>query len=320
MKKSITLTLCVAVALLALAFLYSHHNAQHPSFEQSSAGSIAVLPLSGEAMVNVTPDVSMRFDTGSCVSLLTEADAERLRRAGATVTEQWFPSVARDVNGKFFTATRRYFVDLPVLRHKYVADSTGSGSYRLGAPSGNVIRNLVFLPAPEGSVSTIGTDVLEHFIVEYLPDHHAIVLHRSMPEGYQFLSDIEAPTFTNALIGCGDRYYIDIEINNFANRFFIDSGNGDLHLKLPMADTLLAHHPMTDRVYTTPRGDVKARMLDEIWLRIGNRTGSRSAYYTNSGEEDYVINPLGFFRQDVVIDFRDHAVYVRPNATFALAF
>ena len=319
MKRKLVIAIFVIVALCAGLVAYSRMNAQYPRLEAiGDDAPVAVFPMT-KGNILVADSVMMKVDTGSVVSLLSEKDAELLRKAGATVEEEWFPSVAVDINDKMFFATHRYRVNLPVVEHELVADSLGDVRYvATGKPLGE-IGGMIFLPAPEGQMSVIGTDVLERFFVEVRYDHGALALHSEMPEGYQKLCKLLSPTYLYSMIGCGDRYYVNIETESVPNQYFIDSGIDMVHLKLPSADTITVKSRLQKGVYHSSRGEVDARYCNSGWVKVGNRAGSHRIYFATDGSEDYALNPLEFFEQDLVIDFANHNLYLRPNARMANA-
>ena len=316
MKKALISLAVAVVALVAAIGVYAHLNAQYPQFANNDTGNVvAVFPISG-GMMEISDSVSFRFDTGSPVSMITPTDLERLKELGAAVTEEWFPSLARDVNGDIYLTDKRYRIDMPVFSRVLVKDSTGS-RYKTAGRRVNTISDMVFLPAADDRMSVIGTDVLERFIVEFRYENNAIALYSSMPEGYKRLTDLHRPKISNRIIGCGGQYYVDITTENNTHRYFVDTGIDHVHIKLPLCDTLLVKSPLHESVYHSPRGCIHAKYISEAWVKIGNRAGSHEAYYATDGDEDYAVNPLTFFSQDLILDFRGRAIYVRPHSRLA---
>lgn len=317
MKKALISLAVVAVALVAAIGVYAHLNAQYPRFANDDNGNVvAVFPISSEGMMEIADGVSFRLDTGSPVSMITPDDVNRLKALGASVTEEWFPSLARDVNGDIYIADKRYRIDMPVINHVLVKDSDGY-RYKTAGRRVNTISDMVFLPAADGRTSVIGTDVLERFIVEFRYENNAIALYSNLPGGYKRLTDLHRPKISNRIMGCGGQYYVDITTENNTHRYLVDTGIDDIHIKLPMCDTILVKAPLHESVYSSPRGRIQAKYISEAWVKIGNRAGSHEAYYATDGDEDYAINPLAFFSQDLVIDFRGRAIYVRPHTRLA---
>ena len=317
MKRKLVIAAIVIVTLCAAIVAYSRMNAQFPKLAANGeCDPVAVFPMT-DGNILVADSVMMKVDTGSVVSLLTEKDAECLRKAGAKVSEEWFPSMAVDVNDKVFFATRRYRVDLPVMEHALVADSRGEVRYvATGKPLGE-ITGMLFLPAPEGQESVVGTDVLERFFVEVRYDHGALALHSEMPAGYQKLCKLVSPTYLYSMMGCGDRYYVNIETESVPNQYFIDSGIDKVHLKLPAADTVTVKSRLQRGVYHSSRGEIDAHYCNAGWVKVGNRAGTHRIYFATDGTEDYALNPLEFFEQDLVLDFANHNLYLRPTTKFA---
>ncbi len=311
---SISAIVLVAVCVAAYSFL----NAQYPKIAADNNGdmTVAVFPLDG-GRVEVADSVWMKIDTGSSVSMLSAAAIDRLRSKGVTVKEEIFPSIARDVNDRMFMAGTRYRVDLPVEGLEFVADSVSGGHYVRTGKDICTIEDMVFLPAPQGQESVIGTDVLECFCVEIRRRDGLLAFHSDLPENYIKLARIESPSIMNTVIGCGKRYYVDLVTENVPNRYFIDTGIDKVPLKLPLGDSITANSRIAPAVYHSSRGEVDARFCKGAWVKIGNRAGSYKVFYATDGVEEYAMNPFAFFIQDVVFDFRNKGVYLRPTTDLA---
>lgn len=315
MKKPLVITAVVVLLMVCLYGLYTWLNAQHPVFEIANPDVVTVFPEK-DGDIEVADSVTFSIDTGSVVSYITPADVERLKAQGAEVTEESFPSLARDRRGEFFVASTRYRINLPVRGHTLVSDSLGT-RYVLNGARVNTIRGLIFLPAPENEESLMGTDVLERFVVEYRYENRGVAFYNKVPGEYKKLTDIKTRKLTNHLFGFGRRYYVDIVTESAPNRYILDTGIHNVHLKLPLSDTVMVKQPLHSATYHSTRGNIEARYVDEAWVKIGARAGSHPAYYASDGEEDYALNPLTFFSQDIVIDFPGRAIYMRPHARLA---
>ena len=323
MKKTLIIIASLCVLLIVLLGGYVFLNSQHPCISSSNLSQptdeTEARFILEDGLIHIGNDVKMRCHTGNSISLITEADVKRLRDMGAEVKEQWFPTFAHDILGNVILATKRYEVNLPVYESTYVPDSLSSGHYIYTDRIVSHISKAVFLPAPADSEeSIIGTDILENFVLEYMPDCKALCLRSSVPSGYNLLTNIDSSFFDEALLGNGNRYYVSLEVNNSPYRFFIDSGSEMTPVKLPSAD-FSGDSNSKDVVYHSPEGDVAAKLVDLVWLKIGNRASSRSALYADGAGEEYSINPLTFFIQDVVIDLKGGGIYLHPHATFAEA-
>lgn len=318
MNKILKILIVSVVSVAAVVGIYAHFNAQYPHSAKAGDGSdaIAVFPLKSQDTIVMAGNVMFRIDTGSPVSLLAPEDVDRLRANGAEITEEWFPSLGRDVFGDMFFTDKRYRVNMPVVSNVLVRDTLGVRYVPTGRKV-NVIEDMIFLPGNPGQASVIGTDVLECFIVEYRHENNAIAFYNSRPQGYKRLTDLHRPKISNRIIGCGGQYYIDVTTESNTKRYILDTGIDYVHIRLPLCDTLMVKAPLHAKTYTSSRGTVNAKYIENAWVKVGNRVGSHEAYYASDGEEDYAFNPITFFDQDLLIDFSGRALYIRPHTGLA---
>lgn len=317
-KKSIITVLIAILAILGLAFAYGRANSLNPTFLHESPGEevCAIYPYEN-GILQVGDSLRFRIDTGSLVSIIRPQDIELMKRRGVPIDSMWFPSLAQNIFGKTYVTTKRYLLSLPVKDRRLVIDSLNDCEYysRRGKVI-NRIMGLAFLSAdPNDSVSTLGIDVLEHFVVEYQITRNAVILRKRVPADYQFVSDIRAPYSLMRFLGNGGKYYLSVTTDQSLNDYRIDTGIEDLDLKLPSEDAAsLSSNRAIKRTVHTTRGSVSAQYIDSLWVRLGNRQGSHSAYFSPDGDEKYAINPINFYKQDFLIDFPNRKLYLHPTA------
>lgn len=311
MKKKNKVSLIVVGALLALLvmgiFVYAHYNNQYPEFEDKDGNPSAIYPLN-DGMLTIAPNIRMLFDTGSLISTITPEDLKKLKKLGMSVDSAAFPSLATNLKGEVYMADRRYTVSLPVWQTNWVPDSVGS-HYESTGRIINTIKDVIFLPASPGDPSRIGSDVVERFVMEYQRTEQAIALYNEVPKGYEFFCDLNAPFSWVTFIGTGSRYYITMEVQGYKNEYFINTAIDDIHLKLPVEDTVYVTSPLDKRAISAGVDTISALVADDVWVKIGDRAGSHSAVYGDDGRESYAINPLNYFAKDIVIDFQKRRLY-----------
>lgn len=301
MKRIIIRTTLVVAAILVAFLVYTQFNSQRLTFEPDEKGIVAAYPIA-DGKIEIAPDVVVRLNTGSSISCLTPEQCRKLEEKGINVRRQWFPTLAHDSRGDMFVAWDRYIVDLPAS---------------LDPEDSRTIDNIIFVAAPEGTESMIGTDFLECFVMEYKPRRGTVRFRSALPKGYVLLTRLHSPLLDHSLLGNGNRYYTTLEVNNTPNKYFIDSGIDALPLKLPLADTVSGNMKSETELYHSYHGDVTALRSDTVWMKMGNRVGSRGALFAQTKGEKYVLNPMDFFTDDVVFDFRAMGIYIKTNGSLA---
>ena len=100
--KRIIIILCSILAIVVLTYgLLTALSSQNDLRVELTQGEIGVLPLVDQkVMVEIVPGLRFKFDTGSDISTITEADLERLREMGMSVEKKFYPVMGRDGDGK----------------------------------------------------------------------------------------------------------------------------------------------------------------------------------------------------------------------------
>ncbi len=270
------------------------------------------MPLSGVPLVvEAAPGLSFKIDTGSDVSSINEKDLARLQELGYEVTPSQVVGFGRDGYGRYGVYTNAVRVRMPLYDYETATDSLGN-AVRVSEPiEVNTLENVDLFIIPD-IISTLGIDFLEKFKVEYLYADKAIALHESLPPGYQKLVEIEQDNNIFRLPFTGSRYYMNIGVDHNYNDYLLDTGQQLAMLKLPPEDTTqTSNYLVSDTVYSFISVS-PARIDNNAWVEIGHRVGSRQASYYSNSEENYCVNPLTIFTQDMLIDFPGKMIYLRP--------
>lgn len=307
--------IAVAVVLVCVG-LYLLSSQRDVRFDAPDT-EMGQLPIVGpNALTEMIPGLTMKFDTGCDFSIITRRDLETIKSMGLSVDSTWYPQYGRDRGGHSSIRWRRYKVDVPFGHYEYSMDSIGRVAYKyLGEY--NVLRNVDFVLADDSETSLLGIDLLENFILEYEAAMQTLNLCTAIPERYKPVDDIHEVKSLTDLLTLGHRYYVDITLDRKTNLYFLDTGMRDVHIKLPMSAHARSKRNMhSDSILL--RGRMIPMFVDSTaWAEYGNRAGSYMAHYYDSwyGDEDYSVNPLMLFQQDAVLDFPNRTLLLRPFVT-----
>ena len=169
-----------------------------------------------------------------------------------------------------------------------------------------------------------GIDIIQRFAVEYLYNNRLIRLHSKRPDGYQDFSDFKASIWPSQSLWPGKRYYIDIEVDNITDSYFIDTGLRQAAVKLPASRAEQSRRRLDEDIIVSQLGVYPAK-TNNVWVELGNRAGSQKAFYSDNDEEPYTVNPINVFTQDLLIDRRTQIsavslVVARPRQDAAQCF
>lgn len=313
--KKILISSITVIAICAALLAYARENSQHPKFSDPLGGEASALYPLNMGRIDLGDGLTFRVDTGSAISMITSEDIELLKKRGIPVDSGWWPSINRSYSNDIYWATKRYIVSLPVYRPEFMADSLGNGGvYKVPGELINRIENVTFIPANEGFESTIGADILELFTMEFQYGRNAVVMRQNTPEGFQMLECLETTPEISDFFGCGSRYYLPMTVDGNPNRFMVDTSFRRAAVKFPSEDTVHVHDTLMPTLIYSSRGTFRAKYLPNAWVRIGNRAGSHAIFFGDDGEEPYAFNPFNYFGQDVLIDFPNRRICLRPTA------
>lgn len=308
---SITLIIVAVVALFAFA---CSRTSQDELAVENPEGSVYKLPVYADSlhtMVEVLPGLRFKLDTGSDLTTITPRDLALLDSLGFKAEKSFYPVMGRDGRGDTHFETERYRLSVPVCSYTIDIDSTGVISYHTDGSQANIIHNIDFVLSHSG-FSVLGIDFLEKFKVEYSYNDKTISFHDSMPEGYQKITDIEPSASPIQMLWLGKRYYINIKTERKRDNYFIDTGLRNASIKLPAAERTRSRRQLSDTVLISARGQFPGVIDKHAWLIFGDRAGTYQVCYYDNDEEGYAINPINLFDQDIILDFDNRALMLRP--------
>lgn len=317
MRRKLLLTLTITVAVIAILFgSICSLSSQTSLAIDNPDGPICTIPVSvSQLMVEVVPGLKFKLDTGSDVSTITAADLALLDSLGYKASESFYISPGRDGRGDTRVETQRYTVSIPIGEYSFTTDSLGTMT---ALPTGrivNIIRNIDFVPS-HTEMSVLGIDFLEQFKMEFNYNDKSLSLYRQLPEGYQKITDITTSSSPIDKIMLGNRYYLTIKAERKRNNYFIDTGIRNARIKLPARESSRSHRDLADTVIISARGQFPGKIDNNAWLIFGDRAGSYQVCYYDNDEEEYAINPLNLFDQDIILDFKGNALLLRPYSDY----
>lgn len=310
--KILVSLLAILVAGYALLFAFdtqANVAAARPDTIIASLPLAATQPLT----VRVADGLMFKFDTGSDISCITPADLEKLRARGAVIRTKHLPMFGRTSNGRICFSAKRYVIDLPLEYYTAHPDSNGNNySQQRMAERDNVLREVEFmLLETPGDVSCFGIDLLRNFAIEHLYNEHLIRIHTERPDGYQDFSPLNTSYWPSHTPWPGRRYYITLDVDHVSDDYFLDTGLRNASVKLPWKRAEKSRRRLSTDSLVSQFGVFPAR-TDDAWVECGNRAGTQVAFYCDNAEEPFIVNPLNLFTQDMLIDFPNSSIALRP--------
>ncbi len=311
--KRIIIILCSILAIVVLTYgLLTALSSQNDLRVEFTQGEIGVLPLVDQKiMVEIVPGLRFKFDTGSDISTITEADLERLREMGMSVEKKFYPVMGRDGDGKTRICFDRYTVSIPLYDYHFVADSV-SGAVRAVAHKAtrNVVEGVDFAPSQTG-YSVLGIDFIQKFKVAYDYMNGVLRLYNDIPDGYEPFNRLYYSRSLADALWLGRRYYMDMRVNGEMMNFFCDTGIRVAMVKMSPESLPKSSAGFPVDTIVTMVESYPALKNDSEWMEIGSRGGNVIVYYYDNDEERFAFNPLNLFEQDCMIDFAGGEVYLR---------
>lgn len=308
MKSKITITLIAILlcAVISYGFVLSR-TSQNDISSDNPDGIVGTMSLSGSPFVaEIAPGLMFKIDTGSDLSTITAKALATLEKMGYHPRKEIYPVLGRDGMGDIQLSATRYKIDLPFHHKVYENDSTIYNEII------NVIHNVDFAPSKNG-LSVLGIDFLQKFKIEYQYHNKALNLYVKLPAGYVQCVDLSYSKALRTSIWLGKRYYIPISIESDEDEYFIDTGLQRVGIKLPYREARRTLRPLYADTVVSARGQFPAIVDHSAILSCGDRGGSYTAYYYDNDEEDFAMNPFNLFTQDVLIDFIDLKLYLKPT-------
>lgn len=311
-KKIILIILSIIVVLIGVYVFLVCTKSQTDVYPDREEGRLCDMPLSGSPlMVEILPGLRFRIDSGSDMSVITERDLAKLDSLGYKAEKITAVTLGRNSNGDVSFSTTRYKVDLPTYRYNFTKDSLGNLSAEIDPSSLNVIHNVEFMPAPT-DLSVLGVDFMEVFNVEYRHGDQAISLYLDTLDNYESSIPIKYSRDPVDAIWLSKRYYLESTVHDRTYDFFIDTGIRKANMKLPTSEMVYSRSELENDTIESFRGKYPAKMDKASWVAIGDRVGRRKVYYYDNDEEKFAINPFLFFKQDILINYSDRMIKLRP--------
>lgn len=315
--KRLTLILSIVVALIVAGVvfvLYTVNRTQPRLMFDDRSNTTVEVPINN-GVVELFQGGFFVIDTGCTYSTINRSTLDLLRKRGVKIEESHFPIIGRGLDGDFHVKTSHSVVTLPIDRFELTTDTLQRIDWLPAGGVANTISNVNFVVVDDDLPCVLGMDFLERFVVGYQYFRQAVTFGEEVDDEFQYMGELESPSNLTNMLGMGHRYYLPAAIDYKPGTYFIDTGLDNLSIKLPQCDTIYSKRTLHDDVYRLRDNSlVSAKYTEHAWAEIGNRAGSRKIFYTDSGQDMYAINPLLFFRQDVVFDFAGRKIYLRPYA------
>lgn len=307
--------LIVAVVVLGvLIFVQNSKFQDGVKFCENPTERSAFYPVNG-GMITVAPDVRMQFDSASPVSTITASDLAKLKAAGMDVDSVSTIYVGFDPNRNLTMATRIYQLSIPAPTFEVDPTRSNCTAFSVDYTCPDRIEHVKFLPSAD-NISHLGMDFIEHFAVEYSWATGMIILHDSVPSGFQKFSTIEkeiAPI--DVIFSPAPQYFLNMEVDGRPNDFLIDTSLSRITINVPVNDGVRARVSYHDP-YRFRGSYVKADREPDQLVLIGGRAKYQDIHRSpavDNGEE-YFCNPLNMFVNDVVLDFPHGDFFIRRGS------
>lgn len=325
MTRKITITIisvifCAAVALTLWILCRDVDLQSEFSIDNHTDGiSSLAFPLKGSGGVaELAPNLRFRFSSASTVSSINPSTLAYLREKGYSVDSVSSCFFARDAKGNLSFVDQVYIVDFPLHNYTFSIDTALRRYSSVADPNpAKIVRRAKFVKAPEGTDNIIGSDIMSMYVMEYKYSHRSVRFHKRVPENYDSIGSIHKGSGPLEWLGTGHRWFVDISVDHNPHTFLINTSLRGVNMKMPLSDSPedKDSHNMVNMVY--PSRDFSnyyEGMIDpDAWIIYGTRTGTRQIYYFDSHGARYQMNPMIFFKQDVVFDFINGHYYLHPQ-------
>lgn len=312
---SILALLILAGVLFALAVFRDSQSSLRTSRTDTCVGMMRIVERS-PLIVELENGVRFKFDTGSDLTTITEADLAKLDSLGYVNGQSIYWNIGRDGADQFSFEKKSYLINFPLSIYYYETDSLGNFVEMAQRRETALMKDVAFAPSKTG-FSVLGIDFLKKFVVEYCPEQNYIALHTKLPEGYEPLAEIRNPYNIFKYPWSSSRYFLDFAVDGNYNSYYIDTGLQMAHVKLPASDVKLCKRHLVSDQLRSFRDTVDALVDYNAWVACGARAGTHAAYYCDNQEEKYAVNLFNVFNQDVVIDFPGRQVCLLPAKRFS---
>lgn len=316
MKKTLIISIVTICVLLVGVLVYVNYNARTSQDDLTldvTDGDLGTFPVIN-SFISPTYDMVFLVDTGSDLSMICPETIQQLKKKGFKVDSVFCPVFYRNNNGDILFTTKRYIADIPIHKWNSTRSANGSVFYECDTTKDiNVMRNVNFIPSPD-NINILGLDLLRHMVMEYRVDRGTLSFVNKVPEGYEFLTHLDEETSFWNIVGCANRYTLKMSVGDFTNDYIVDTALDLVSVKHPASDSVNARSRLQTRAHMTPHGRMlQTRISPKEWAQMGARAGSTTVSYFNDGNSSYAINPVRFTSQDIVFDFINNRICLRPQ-------
>lgn len=265
---------------------------------RAQSDMIASFSLADDCTFRSVGGQAVFFDMGSRHSFVSPKSLERLREIGHPFEQSKTLVYTTDPDGhyRFYTSKVRFDVFLP---NPEMPDSVFW------------LRNVELLVSDNVVDNVIGMDILRLFVIEHINKTGEVrIYHNSVPEGYEPVSDIDVhDSPLGQMLAPSRRASISLVVNDDAPRdYFFDTGGRMRTIEIVQPTRKI--HSATSIVTTDSLSGLQVQ--NHCRVAFGNRLKYATVVYCDSLHTDeYSVNPLLLFRQDIVLDLPNGKLLAR---------
>lgn len=300
-KKKLLLSLLILAAVVVGVYSFGvwqvHRLNDKLFYPATKSGLIASFPLADDCTLVSISGQRVYFDMGSRHSFIRRDIKDQLKAEGYPMEEIPVLMYTTDCDGHYNLYTQKVRLNI-LFPNPEEPDSTYE------------VKNVELLVSDDPYDNLIGMDVLQHVVVEHINETDKIRLYHSLPEGYEEVCDIEVhESPLGHIISPSRRASIKLAVNDDEPRdYFFDTGGKMRAFELVQPTSKLHSATSTVRVDSTTGLAVQ----DHCRVSFGNRLRYCDVVYSDTlHTDDYSVNPLKLFNQDIVIDFPNQKLYTR---------
>lgn len=264
-------------------------------FADVGSNLLMQFPMDSTATFRAQTGGNVYFDMGSRHSFCTPEEVERLRARNYPIEERRCLLLTTDKNGHYRLYTRKIKLDVPIPN----ADLAGGYYY---------IRNAELIVDETVDDNVFGMDFLRHLALERVWDSNELRLYRHAPQGYVAVCDINV---YGPGPGSTMRASINLKVNDEEPReYFFDTG-GDMR-----AVELVQPLHQADYALSAVKVDsvTGLKVQRRCKVQFGNRLRYSSVVYCDTLHTDeYSVNPLRLFDQDMVLDMKGKKLMIHKT-------
>lgn len=291
------------VILAAIAGVYAagvyqiYHFNSEMIVPETSGNEIVVFKPDHDGLIYTANGQAVTLDMGSRHSFITPETLRQLKENGYDAKEQQTLIFTTDQSGHYRIYTRKVVMPVFLFANPDSADVV-------------TFENVELLISDRDEGNILGMDFLERFVIERDKESKYITLLRNVPEGYEFVCDINGHDSTiGDFIGYSRRVYITLQVNDEdPQNYYFDTGRGikSCQLVQPLKNVNRA----TSKVYVDSVSGLLTQ--DNCRVMIGNRMRFARVTYSDSLHTDkYSINPFKVFNRSIVMDLPNHKLYYK---------